>query len=376
MLCNWLTAFALVTLGCSSETSPGPAGSAGTASSGGTGSTDDGASGEAAWGSSDASAGNPGTAGASGATGAPEYEGSLVPSAPSEGCGSDITYERGTTASEIQVGSDSRTFRIHVPPAYDPEAPLPVLLMFHGGGGSGRQLQEASADMDSIADREGFVTVYPDGTGTLRTWNGGGCCGAAVTQNIDDVGFVRALLDHVETSLCVDRNRVFASGMSNGAILSHRLACELADRFAAIAPVAGTDLTSECSPTRPVAVMHTHGTADGHVPWTGGEGCGPTMGVTFTSVPETVERWRTRNGCSATKNATLVEGDGRCETYEECAAGADVTLCAISEGGHNWPGGQPPAGRVDCPENGGQSSTFRASEVIWSFLRAHPMRTQ
>jgi polyhydroxybutyrate depolymerase len=164
--------------------------------------------------------------------------------------------------------------------------------------------------------------------------------------------------------------------MSNGGILSHRLACELADRIAAIAPVAGTDLTSTCNPTRPIAVMHTHGTADGHVPWDGGEGCGPTEGVSFTSVPETVERWRTRNGCSAEKSVSLTLGDGQCETYEACAAGADVTLCAIQEGGHNWPGGRPPAGLVDCPGNGGQSTSFHASVVIWSFLSAHPMRAQ
>lgn len=373
MLSQWIAAFTLLSLACSSETSSG---SAGGTSGGEAGIPDAEASGAAGWSSSAASAGDTGAGGASGAGGAPEDASPLVSSAPSEGCGTAGAYESGTTASQIQFGSGSRTFRIHVPPGYDPNAPLPVLLMFHGGGGSGRQFEEASADMDLIADRDGFVTVYPDGTGTLRTWNGGGCCGTAANQNIDDVGFVRALLDHVETSLCVDRNRVFASGMSNGAILSQRLACELADRLAAIAPVAGTDLTSSCSPVRPIAVMHTHGTADGHVPWGGGEGCGPTVGVDFTSVPETLERWRTRNGCSTTKVVSLTQGDGRCETYQGCAMGADVTLCAVQEGGHSWPGGQPSADLVDCPGNGDQSSTFHASEVVWSFLHAHPMRTK
>lgn len=374
MLRPWLAAFTLVALACSSETSTKSAdGSSGGDSGGETSIPGAGESGAA--GSLDASGGDTGAGAASGAGGASVDDGSLVPSAPSEGCGSADAYEPGTTASQIPFGTGSRTFRIHVPPGYDPNAPLPVLLMFHGGGGSGRQFEETSAEMDPIADREGFIAVYPDGTGTLRTWNGEGCCGAAVTQNTDDVGFVRALLDHLEASLCVDRNRVFASGMSNGAIMSHRLACELADRLAAIAPVAGTDLTSTCSPARPVAVMQTHGTADGHVPWEGGEGCGPTVGVDFTSVPETLERWRTRNGCSTTKSVSLTQGDGHCETYEGCTAGADVTLCAVQDGGHNWPGGQPPASLVECPGNGGQSSTFHASEVIWSFLRAHPMRT-
>jgi polyhydroxybutyrate depolymerase len=113
--------------------------------------------------------------------------------------------------------------------------------------------------MDVIIDRERFVTVYPDGTGKVRTWNGGACCGSAAADDVDDVGFVSALLDHLEGALCIDRRRELASGMSNGAMLTHRLACELSDRFAAVAhrlacelsdrfavvaPVSGTDMTS------------------------------------------------------------------------------------------------------------------------------------
>lgn len=363
MLRPWLAALPLLALACSSEASHGP---------------DGGASGGAPGGASGGAAGGGATSpdgGASGAAGAPVDPGSTVPPAPSEGCGSAAAYEPGTTASQISFGAGSRTFRIHVPPGYDPNVPLPVVLMFHGGGGSGRQFEEVSADMDPIADREGFITVYPDGTGTLRTWNGGGCCGTAVAEDVDDVGFVRALLDHVETSLCVDQNRLFASGMSNGGILSHRLGCELADRLAAIAPVAGTDLTGTCNPARPIAVLHTHGTADGHVPWDGGEGCGPTVGIDFTSVPETIERWRTRNGCSTTKSVTFSQGDGSCETYAGCAEGADVTLCAVQGGGHSWPGGQPSADLVECPGNGEQSTTFFASEAAYAFFRAHPRRS-
>ena len=127
---------------------------------------------------------------------------------------------------------------------------------------------------------------------------------------------------------------------------------------------------------RPIITLLTDfGTADGYVPWNGGEGCGPTAGVDFTSVPDTIERWRSHNGCSTTKSVTLTQGDGLCETYQACAADADITLCAIEGGGHNWPGGRPPASLVDCPGNGGQSSTFHVSEVIWSFLREHPRRT-
>jgi len=362
-----LIAFTLCTIACSSEVPNSRPDDSGGAPSGGTQWADAGSGGAGASSADEGGA-------TSGDAGAPADGGSIVPSVKSDGCGTSHDYEAGTTTGQVELASGSRTFRIHVPPGYEPNTPLPVVLMFHGGGGSGRQLQEASAEMDPIADREGFVTVYPDGTGALRTWNGGGCCGAAVTQNTDDVGFVSALLDHIEASLCVDRNRVFASGMSNGAILSHRLGCELAERLAAIAPVAGTDLTSSCRPTRPIPVMHTHGTADGHVPWAGGEGCGPTTDVDFTSVPETLERWRARNGCSMATRVTFTQGNGSCETYEGCAAGADVILCSIDGGGHSWPGGKPPADVVDCSGNGPQSASFFASEAIWKFFSAHPMQ--
>ncbi|MGC4121109.1 MAG: hypothetical protein QM765_42335 [Myxococcales bacterium] len=169
----------------------------------------------------------------------------------------------------------------------------------------------------------------------------------------------------------MDERRVFATGMSNGAILSHRLACELSSRIAAIAPVAGTIGVATCTPGRAVPVMEIHGTDDGHVPWTGGTGCGPA-GVAFNSVPDTIEGWRTRNGCSATTTTYLQQGDGTCTAYEGCT-GATV-LCSIEGGGHSWPGGVPKTGVVDCPADGIQSTTFFASEAAWQFFRSNPMR--
>ncbi|AKF02979.1 Hypothetical protein DB32_000127 [Sandaracinus amylolyticus] len=265
----------------------------------------------------------------------------------------------------------TRTFRVHVPPAGDGASRLPLVLVLHGGGGSGRQI-EIGSRMNAIADREGFVAVYPDGTGHIRTWNGGGCCGSAVTDDVDDVGFFAALLDHLEASLCVETSRVYATGMSNGGIMSHRLACELADRIAAIAPVAGTDMTRACTPARPVAVLQVHGTEDGHVPWDGGMGCGPA-GVPFTSVPETIARWQARSGCGASLARFFEEGDGHCARSADCT-GADVALCTIEGAGHSWPGGGRSADVVECPADGEQSTTFRASEAIWRFFADHPMR--
>lgn len=290
----------------------------------------------------------------------------------SAGCtGGDALYGVGTTAGSIEHDGLTRTFRVHVPPGAAGADPRPIVLMFHGGGGSGQQLETASSQMDAVADREGFYVVYPDGTGSIRTWNGGGCCGSAALSEVDDVGYVAALLDHLDATTCSDRRRVFASGMSNGAILSHRLGCELADRIAAIAPVSGTDMTASCSPSRPVPTMQIHGTEDGHVPWDGGTGCGPSM-ASFTSVPTTIDRWRTRNACGAAASAYFTQGDGQCDLYGGCADSADVVLCAIVGGGHSWPGGAPNVDVVDCPADGDQSTTFDASEAIWAFFAAHP----
>ena len=290
----------------------------------------------------------------------------------SPGCaGSGALYAAGmSTLGDLDHDGMTRTFRVHVPPGYDGRSALPVVLMLHGGGGSAEQFELSSSGMSPIADRENFIAVYPDGTGRIQTWNAGGCCGSAVTNDVDDVGFMGALLDHLEAELCVDERRVYSSGMSNGALMSHRLACELSERFAAIAPVAGTEMSPTCTPSRGVALMHIHGSDDGHVLFAGGLGCGPS-GVAYTSVPATMERRRMLNGCEATTSRVLTEGDGTCEGYDGCEE--DTVLCTIAGGGHSWPGGAPPAGLIACPSNGGQSTTFVASEVIWRFFAAHAL---
>lgn len=290
------------------------------------------------------------------------------------GCpGRTSRYTAGSQSGQLMFAGQARTFLLHVPPAHDGRRPLPLVVLLHGGLGTGAQL-EGSALMSPIADREGFVAVYPDGES--RTWNAGRCCGPAVEQNVDDVGFVAALLDHLEAELCLDRRRVYATGMSNGAMLAHRLGCELSERLAAIAPVSGANVTDRCTPGRPVPVLMIHGTADRHVPWEGGLGCG-LAAVPFASVPDTVAGWVTRNGCApAAPSLVLEQGDGRCELQAACPSAAPVILCTIAGGGHSWPGGDPK--RLDLPGcaqagEGGQSRTFLASEQIWAFFRQHAL---
>lgn len=291
--------------------------------------------------------------------------------APSVGaCAGKAGFPPGTSEQRVDVGGRSRSFRVHVPPRYDARSATPVVIVLHGGGGSARHVEERGADMDPIADREGFVVVYPQGTGLLATWNGGLCCGRAANDDVDDVGFVAKLLDRLDEDTCVDPKRVYATGISNGALMSHRLACELSDRIAAIAPIAGTIGVASCAPRRPVPVLAIHGSRDAHVPPQGGRGCGPS-GASFVSLASTMDGWRTRNRCTGSEPLPA-RGDGACVEYTGCAAA--TVLCTIEGGGHSWPGGAPKHAFADCPADGPQSTTFPASEVVWAFFRDNPMR--
>ncbi len=302
--------------------------------------------------------------------------GAPVPALPSAACGLPLTlYAAGAVTADALVHDGlTRTFRVYVPSSYDAAAPTPVVFLFHGGFGSGAQI-EAHAKIVEVAGEKGFIAVSPDGVlspGGIRTWNGGGCCGYAASAGIDDVGFMRALVDRLEANACVDRRRVYATGISNGAILTYRLACDLADRIRAIGPVAGTDMTTACAPARPVPVMHIHGSDDVNVPFDGGFGCG-LAGVPFTSVPETMARAVGRNACVGAPFVYLAEGDGTCTRQGYCPLGADVDLCIIAGGGHVWPGGTPPLlpGIGSCLF-GYQSQTFLATRVLWDFFALHP----
>lgn len=301
-----------------------------------------------------------------------------VPALASDACGQPSgPYAPGlSTDDQILYDGVTRTFRVYLPPSYDADTPTPVVLLFHGGFGTAAQV-EASSRLLEVADQQGFIVVSADGIaspGGIRTWNAGGCCGFAVTTNVDDVGFVRAMIDHVQNAACVDRRRVYAAGMSNGAMFADRLACDLADRIRAIASVSGSDMTASCAPARPMPVLHIHGSDDSNVPFYGGFGCGPA-GVPYTSIPRTISARAERNGCSAATLPALVDGDATCTTKSRCSLGSDVELCVVEGGGHQWPGGLPPAGAgfPSCPF-GYQSQNFSASEHLWDFFASHPSR--
>lgn len=262
---------------------------------------------------------------------------------------------------KLTSGGRERIFDVHVPASYAPSKRIPVVFDFHGFTSDEKQ-QALLSGMNKKADEAGFVAVHPRGTGAPLSWNAGACCGQASSENVDDVGFVREMIDALETKLCVDSKRIFATGMSNGGFLSHRLACELSDRIAAVAPVAGVLGIETCRPTRAVPVMQFHGTLDTLVPYLGE----PMKG--FPSVAKTMQSWADRDACGSLKTESYKKVDARCETYGACVDGTTVTLCTIEGGGHTWPGGLP------VPALGHTTAYLSATDAMWDFFVAHPMR--
>lgn len=260
-----------------------------------------------------------------------------------------------------------RSTLLHVPDGYDATRGAMLVLNFHGFTSAGWQ-QALLTGMNERADERGFIVAYPQGVAV--SWNAGDCCGTAWTDAVDDVGFVRALIDRIAEEYCVDPRRVYATGMSNGGFLSHRLACELSDRVAAIAPVAGVmgiD-AGECAPARPVPVWAFHGTRDLLVPYEGGTPVVSELGtgIVFRSVDATLGHWAAHNGCRDERVTLYEEGDATCVAYAGCDA--PTRLCTIAGGGHTWPGGLP------IPFLGSTSRDLDATEAMLDFFEAHPMR--
>lgn len=277
----------------------------------------------------------------------------------------------GGDLQELRV--QGRKVLVHLPAGYDASRPMPLVIAFHGGGGHAEHMaDDGTYGLQRKADEAGFVVVFPNGTskrpdGRFATWNAGGCCGDARDRGTDDVGFARTVVETLRDRYRIDPGRVFAVGMSNGGMLSHRLACEAADVFHAVASVAGVDETGHCTPARPVSVLHIHARNDDTVRFDGGRGDNrdESPARQFLSVPETVSRWARRNHCSAPAQLTLDKPGATCETHTGCTDGATVQLCVTDTGGHSWPG-------ADSVRRGKEvaSQALDANDVIWRFFES------
>jgi polyhydroxybutyrate depolymerase len=270
----------------------------------------------------------------------------------------------------LSVGGVQRTYLVGAPAK---KSPMPLLLVFHGGGGRGSGMVRLTGFND-LADRYGFVVVYPDGL--RRQWNDGRL---PFNNHAEDVAFVSALIDAVAKEYPIDRKRIYAAGMSNGAMFSQRLGCELASRIAAIAPVSGNmpaAIAPDCRPARPISVIQINGTADPLVPFNGGDVISPRLGKVLSS-SDTVAFWAKVDGCASKPVSTplppLAPADGTSivrTVYSGCRAGTAVTFYRVEGGGHTWPGGFQYLPRSII---GPASQQLDASDTIVQFLLDHPM---
>jgi polyhydroxybutyrate depolymerase len=258
----------------------------------------------------------------------------------------------------IEVDGRTRTYFAHVPSNYDGKHALPLVIVLHGATQSAESAERMSG-MSRLADREGFIAAYPTGVGRIPTWNAGNCCGYAMTNHVDDIGFLRVMIAKLESAYTIDRRRIYVTGISNGAMLSFRAACEMSDVVAAVAPVEGAQ-DVECTPKSPVSVLIFHGTADRLVPIDGGSTpfqVGPKRND--TAAADTIEFWVKRDGCSSEpKHEETAEV--HIDSYSGCTQNTAVAFYAIQGGRHMWPGLRISGNHVD------------ATEIMWRFFAAHP----
>lgn len=304
---------------------------------------------------------------------APEGEVATAAPVASTGCGTStaapVSGERRTL-----TGSD-RWYLLTVPPAHDGITPLPLVLDFHGLS-EGAEVHARTSEIGTYAEAHDFVAVLPNGTGSPVRW----AVDPDRTANADLV-FVDQLLDQLETDLCLDTSRVYATGLSNGALLSSTIACTMADRFAAVAPVAGIAAPERCEPSRPVPVIAFHGTADPILLFNGGVGSRlsdvlsgqpqdeaplPEADLDGTGYPASAAAWAERNGCSS-DHVDSQRTPSIIERSWDCPEDATVLFDIMVGGGHSWPGSEfmnsIPAivGPTDMSVDG--------TDVIWRFFQ-------
>jgi polyhydroxybutyrate depolymerase len=269
-----------------------------------------------------------------------------------------------------------RTYMVHVPPTYTKGRPLPLFIVLHGGGGDGKKAEKISG-ISRQSDKYGVILVYPDAVG--RNWNDGRAVKRYIShrKNIDDVGFIAALIDKMRNDYAIDPKRIYVSGASNGGMMAHRLACELSRKITAVAPVISAmpeNLVAQCSPSRPIPVLMISGTEDPMVPWEGGyvRFIGRKKYGRVLSAPDTVQFWASHNGCSSEPKSTWLSDtdaeDGtrvRKKVFSGCKKDAQVVFYEIHGGGHTWPGGHR---KIPESISGKTTSDIDANQIILNFF--------
>ncbi len=313
-----------------------------------------------------------------------------LPAVPSAACTDGVRLPSGDADRTIASGGVERSYVLSVPTGYDGTTPMPVVVDFHGYL-EGAKVHTAMSELRTLGESEGFLTVTPQGTGKVPSWN--------FTPDGADVAFVDDLLDELESALCIDTSRVYASGMSNGAMMTSTLACTTSDRFAAVAPVAGIITIDQCSADQPVPAIIFHGTDDQFVAFEGGLGTGalelPTAdggtiggggsvgneldglsveGFAPDTVPERAATWAERNGCDPETDTEAVSDSVDLITFRNCPSNGAVELYVIDGGGHSWPGSDFSAAIESVV--GPTTTDIDATALMWEFFSGQRRDTE
>lgn len=305
-----------------------------------------------------------------------------VPSQTTDSTTPAASYTAGNYSESIVTADGrTRTYILHIPTGYSASKSYPLVLVLHGGMGTGAKIAQ-STNFSAKADAEDFIVVYPDGVES--GWNDGRGTSEAEELGVDDVQFIRTLVSSVGKKLPIDTRRVYAAGASNGGMMTYRLGCEASDMFAAIGPDIANmpvPLAATCRPSA-IAVVAINGLADPLIPYNGGNCCGKKGGLLggeggeVLSTVETLKIFASANGCAstyATVAVPVLTSDGTSvekRTYNNCPSGKEIISYVVAGMGHNWPPMPAQAPRISGPT----SQNINATDVFWDFFEAHPKR--
>lgn len=268
----------------------------------------------------------------------------------------------GDTRGSVKVNGKKRTYLLHVPASYEQSKPLPLVLVFHGAFGSA-SISRWDSRMSEQADKDGFIVAYP--RSLQGTWNAGLCCGLSQKKNVDDIAFVRAVVENLSKKYSIDPTRVYAAGVSNGGMFAYKVARELSDVFAATASVEACMYPSP-SPGGPISVLALNGTKDCTIPYEGGRGSWYGYKLDVPGVRDTIDYWVKQNGCTS-EPTKVTTGAVTKELFSQGKSNTEVCLYTIKGGGHIWPGGRRAKFMGRSVEK-----EFSATEAICSFFLSHP----
>lgn len=296
------------------------------------------------------------------------------------GCSASHAEERSLKVTQSSIGEDSgqlndqgrlRTYYLYTPKSYNPDRPMPLVLVFHGSNGTGHSIADVTRFND-LAEKKGFIVVYPDGIN--HNWR---IRRGDFSLKEDDVSFVWALIEHLKQVRNIDSHRIYATGFSKGAILTQDLACELPNQIAAFASVAGAlpvPVKPKCQPQAPVSMLMINGTNDQSVHY---EGDPKDKKGALVSIPETVDFWRSQDQCTSPAQAQQLPDPNprdrfkvNISSYSGCRGGSEVTLMSVVDGGHMWPGG---ASQDESIKQFNANLGLNASQTIWDFFQRHTL---